>query len=389
MRAHELEREDAHANRDEQQRKDYCELFSIDPQTRHLSCKSCKSCQRLKLVKDALSILRPRMLSLRHLTRLNPKRLSQPLIINQPHYRFLQLTNISRLNQQRRLTIHEHFANLPQSTRNNPFPHRHILKDLRRRSKELTAIREGHMRRDQYVASIKQTRHAIVADRACKDHSTRRDLRLESLLNLDMQAPASHQQKPHRHIRWNQLDRFSKLLNAVPRSKRADKPRDHLIVSNPELTSRLYATNTRSKAFHINAIRIYNNLLRRDATPFEVPALNIGDDKNTRRSVKVQSLVSLEQIETADAVPMPAHPNLGAVVLEKQRPLRAVRSDHTSPAKSRISLINEIGIGLLDQRHGATCKDEVVMNFEKCACTAAGLRRDHRESICEPRSCPQ
>jgi len=32
MRAHELQREDTHANRDEQQRKEYGELFSIDPQ---------------------------------------------------------------------------------------------------------------------------------------------------------------------------------------------------------------------------------------------------------------------------------------------------------------------------------------------------------------------
>ena len=33
MRAHELQREDAHANRDEQQRKEYRKLFSIDPQS--------------------------------------------------------------------------------------------------------------------------------------------------------------------------------------------------------------------------------------------------------------------------------------------------------------------------------------------------------------------
>ena len=33
MRAHKLQREDAHANRDEQQRKEYRELFSIDPQS--------------------------------------------------------------------------------------------------------------------------------------------------------------------------------------------------------------------------------------------------------------------------------------------------------------------------------------------------------------------
>jgi hypothetical protein len=33
MRAHELQREDAHANRDEQQGKNYQELFSTGPQS--------------------------------------------------------------------------------------------------------------------------------------------------------------------------------------------------------------------------------------------------------------------------------------------------------------------------------------------------------------------
>ena len=36
MRAHELQRENAHAYRDEQQREEYWELFSIDPQTLYL-----------------------------------------------------------------------------------------------------------------------------------------------------------------------------------------------------------------------------------------------------------------------------------------------------------------------------------------------------------------
>src|SRR5215217_2430502 len=179
------------------------------------------------------------MLPLRNLARPNPQRLPHPFLFNQPQNRLSQLLNISRLDQQRRFTIREHFANLPQSTRHDPFAHCHVLKNLRRRSKELAAIRERHMRRDKYVASIKQTRHAIVAHRACKDHSPRRDFSLESLLNLDMQAPASYQQEPYPLTRGNQLDRVRKLLDAVPRAKRADKTRHHLIVSNPKFTSRL------------------------------------------------------------------------------------------------------------------------------------------------------
>src|SRR5829696_7467266 len=136
-------------------------------------------------------------------------------------------------------------------------------------------------------------------------------------------------------MRRNRLDRFSKFLNAMPRSKRADKSCDYLIVSNPKLTPRLCATNTRSKALHINAIRIDDDLLRRDAARFEVAALDVRDNKNTRRGVKVQSLVSLQQVEAAHTVPVSAHPDFRAVVLEEQRSLRTVRGHHTGPAKAR------------------------------------------------------
>src|SRR5215212_5532885 len=182
-------------------------------------------------------------------------------------------------------------------------------------------------------------------------------------------------------MRRNQLDRFSKFLNAVPRSKRANKTCDYLIVSNTQLAPHLCAANTRSKALHINAIRIDNDLLRRDTARFQVATLNIRDDKNTRRGVKVQSLVSLQEVETADTVPVPAHPDFRPVVLEKQRSLRSVRGHHTGPAKTRISLINEIRIGTLDQRHCATREHEVVVNIEERARAATRLRRHHSETI--------
>src|SRR4051812_20526683 len=150
-----------------------------------------------------------------------------------------------------------------------------------------------------------------------------------------MQTSTSNQQKSHRNIRRNQLDRFGKFLNTMPWSKRPDKPRHDFVITSPELTPRLHATSTRSKALHVNTIRINNDLLRRDATPFKVAALDIRDQKNTRRSVKVQSLVSLQQVEAADAVPIPAHQNFRAVVLEKQRSLRAVRRHNAGPAKPR------------------------------------------------------
>src|SRR5689334_1260365 len=134
-----------------------------------------------------------------------------------------------------------------------------------------------------------------------------------------MQAPTAHQQKPNPLIHRNQLDRFRKLLNTMPWSKRPDKTRYDLIITNREFTARLHATNTRPKALNINAIRIDYDLLRRNTTPFEIASLNIRDHKNTRRRVKVQSLVSLQQIEAAHAIPVPANPNFRAVVLEKQR----------------------------------------------------------------------
>ncbi len=64
---------------------------------------------------------------------------------------------------------------------------------------------------------------------------------------------------------------------------------------------------------------------------FEVPPLNFRDHKNTRRGVKVQSLVSFQQIETSDAVPVPSHPNFRTVVFEKQRALRAAPQPQLPP----------------------------------------------------------
>ena len=104
------------------------------------------------------------------------------------------------------------------------------------------------MRRDQYVARIKQTRHALVAHRAREDHAPRRDLSLELLLNLNVQTPTSHQQEPDPLVRRNQLDRFRKFLNTVPRSKRSDKTRDDLILPNTKFPPDFRTANTRSKA---------------------------------------------------------------------------------------------------------------------------------------------
>ena len=71
------------------------------------------------------------------------------------------------------------------------------------------------------------------------------------------------------------------------------------------------------KPLDVNTIRVDDDLFRTHATRLQVPSLDFRNDKNTRRGVKVQSLVTLQQIETADAVPMPAHPNFRTIVLEK------------------------------------------------------------------------
>src|SRR4029079_8413592 len=123
----------------------------------------------------------------------------------------------------------------------------------------------------------------------------------------------------------------------------------HRLSLTSDVAPALVPSDARPKPLDINTIRIDNNLLRRHATRLQVSAFNIGDHKNTRRRVKVQSLVSLQQFETPHAIPVPAHPNFRPVVFEKQRPPRAVRRHHAGPTKPRVSLINEIGIGLLDQ----------------------------------------
>src|ERR1043165_2263552 len=252
------------------------------------------------------------MLLLSHLTRPGSQPLPQFLITNQLQYRRPQPFNIARLDEQRRLTIDKHLTNLAQSTRDNPLTHRHVLKNLRRRSKELAAIRERNMRRNQYVANIKQLRHALVGHSSGKNHTC---LILEQPLNLRMQAPASHQKKEDAHIRRNCLNRLGKFLNSMPRTKRPDKPGDHLIVFNPKFAAYIRATNAGPKALDINAIRVHDDLLPINTTAFEIAALNFRDDKNTRRSVKVQTLITLQQIETSNPVPMLANPDFRAVVL--------------------------------------------------------------------------
>src|SRR5262245_21755548 len=128
----------------------------------------------------------------------------------------------------------------------------------------------------------------------------------------------------------------------MPRTKRPHKPGDHFIVFDLKLAPGVYASNTGSKTFRVDPIRINHDLPSVDAAGLEVAALDFRDDKNTRRGVKVQTLVTLQQIEASDAVPMLAHPNFRAVVFEQQRSLNAVRGHHPGPTKSRISLVNKV-----------------------------------------------
>src|SRR5215212_7246374 len=76
-----------------------------------------------------------------------------------------------------------------------------------------------------------------------------------------------------------------------------------------------------------------------------------------------------------------AGPNLRTVVLKKQRTLCAQRGDHTGPTKPRITLIDKVRLRALNKRYRATREDEVVVNVEKRACAAAGLRWNDREPI--------
>src|ERR1043165_2107767 len=74
--------------------------------------------------------------------------------------------------------------------------------------------------------------------------------------------------------------------------------------------SRLRAAHTRPKPFHVHTVGIDDDLFRVYPTHFEVAALDFRDDKNTRRRVKVQSLVSLQQIGAARRAPNAAPPRL-------------------------------------------------------------------------------
>src|ERR1043166_8719813 len=200
--------------------------------------------------------MNPCMLQLRNLPRPHPQTHSQRIRPNHLDHRSSQFIDIPRLNQQRRLSIDKHFANLAQPARNDPFPHRHVLKNLRRRTKELTAVRERHVRRNEYVASIQQPRHTIVTNRATKNHAPPANLTLKLLLDLRMQATTTDQQKSHRQIRRHQPDRRREFLHSVPWSKGPDKSGDNLVLSDRQLTPDFLAANTGPENFNIDTIRI-------------------------------------------------------------------------------------------------------------------------------------
>ena len=72
------------------------------------------------------------------------------------------------------------------------------------------------------------------------------------------------------------------------------RPGDDLIAFYSKFASRLRTTCARPKLLHIHAIRIDDNLVSGDTTRFKIFALHFRDHKNTRRSVKVQTLVSFQ-----------------------------------------------------------------------------------------------
>src|ERR1051326_4845368 len=86
--------------------------------------------------------MNPCMLQLRNLPRPHPQTHSQRIRPDHLDHRSSQFIDIAGLNQQRRLSIDKHFANLAQPARNDAFPHRHVFKNLRRRTEELTAVSE-------------------------------------------------------------------------------------------------------------------------------------------------------------------------------------------------------------------------------------------------------
>src|SRR5215213_2248118 len=131
------------------------------------------------------------MLPLRNFACASTQTLPQLPRFNKLHDCRRALLNVSRLDQQRRFLIREHLTDLSQAAGDDCFSHRHVFKNLCRRSKELTSIRKRHMRRNEYVTSIEQRRDSIVAHRTREDHLACEGLRLQLLLDFCMQTPAS------------------------------------------------------------------------------------------------------------------------------------------------------------------------------------------------------
>src|SRR5688572_5956315 len=237
------------------------------------------------------------------------------------------------------------------------------------------------MRRDQDIASVEQRGHLLVWHRVREHHAQRRSFILQKPLHFALQAAATNEQEAHRQLWRHHFYRFSKLKHAVPWSKSTDKAGDDFQITNSVKVAIILVAGPRPKHLGVDAVWIDDDLLWRHTARLEVSPLYFRDDKNTRRRAKVQSFVSLEQIETADVVPVTSDPHFRVVVFEKQRAPGAQCGDDAGPTESRVSLIDEVRSRALDQRNCAACENEVVVNVEKRSRRANSFRWNDRERI--------
>src|SRR5207245_2578969 len=151
----------------------------------------------------------------------------------------------------------------------------------------------------------------------CQAHAVVRAAFAQDPFGRLAERPASHEQKAHPRGFRQQRDDLRQLDHAVPRSEGADKASEYLIAPDAQVIAYAFAADVRPETIDIHAVRVNHDFLVINANAKQIPPFNFGNDKDARRRLQIQTLVTFQQAKHSDAVPVTADPNFRAVVFKK------------------------------------------------------------------------
>src|SRR5205085_7835297 len=152
---------------------------------------------------------------------------------------------------------------------------------------------------------------------ANKDHLLPESGFRYDLLDLVAIHAVAHKQESDAALLRQHRDRFGECQYAVPWPKRAHKTRQGLMFGDAKFAANSFSAGSRSKLFDVNSIRVDDDFFTRHSDGDQIVSLNPGDDEDPRGGSQIQEFAPLEQIDHPHAAPVPGHPDLRAVVLQK------------------------------------------------------------------------